>query len=94
MPEMQRQPAQNSVTDNNADENTNPLSRPPSRIAISLQHASPCDHTLRRQFRLVHAMATRSARVSALREFVDHHALEDIGLEVNANSLASGPTLV
>lgn len=49
---------------------------------------------MRRKLCLVHAVAAGAAGVGALGEFVDHHALEDVGLVVDATSLASGPKLM
>lgn len=92
MPEMQHQESQYSVTDNDADEDTDPLSSPAGRIAISLQHAGPCDHTPRRQVRLVHTLATGSARIGTFGEFVHHHALEDVGLIAKTLLLVNGNT--
>ena len=51
------------------------MSRPARRIAISLQHFNSRNPALRRQERLVHAVAAGAAGIGALGEFVDHHAL-------------------
>lgn len=91
MSEMQRQKPQHSISHNDPNKNTNPLARPAGPIAIAVQHAGACDHTLGHQFGVVHALAAGAAGVGALGEFVDHHALEDVGLVANEFCQQAGP---
>ena len=77
---MQREKTQHSVPNNDTYQDTNPLARPARRVAISLQHTRARNLALRRKRSVVHAFAAGAAGVGALRELVDHHALEDVRL--------------
>ncbi len=80
LPEMQCEETQHPVPNNDTYQDTNPLARPTRRVAVSLQHTRARNLALRRKRSVVHAFAAGAAAIGALREFVDHHALEDVRL--------------
>lgn len=78
--QTQRNPPKQSIHGNDPDQDPNPFPRPASSIAVSVQHGRPANLALRSQVRRVHALTPRAARVRPLREFIDHHSLENVRL--------------
>ena len=78
--QTQRNPSKQPIHGYNPHQDPSPFPGPARRIPVCLEHARPADLALRCQVRHVHALALRAARVRPLREFIDHHALEDIRL--------------
>lgn len=78
--QTQRNPSKQPIHGYNPHQDPSPFPGPARRIPVCLEHARPADLALRCQVRHVHALALRAARVRPLREFINHHALEDIRL--------------
>jgi hypothetical protein len=58
--QMKRNPSEQPIHCNNTNKNTNPLTRPSSRIPILLEHSGTPDLALTRKIRVKHAMAAVS----------------------------------
>jgi len=90
-PQVEDEPAEESVTGDDADHDAHPLACRADRVAVVLENGVAVDQALALVRGVVHARAfvewpaCRRGRAGevAVAEFVDHHALEDIGLVVD-----------
>ena len=85
-PRPKRDPPRKAVKDDDRQHEAHPLARRALRVVVDFQHRFAVDLALRGEVGRVHAVAgrgawrRRGARVGAVRELVDHHALEDVCL--------------
>ena len=84
--ELQREPAQNSISSNDSTEYAYPKVSIVNRIPVTCQNALAINQALAGEFRSIHALtlgANVCASICPLGEFIHHHALEHIGLVVD-----------
>jgi hypothetical protein len=82
LPKYKHSPAEQSVSRNDTDEDADPGALETNLIPVLVQNTSSCNLTLRRELRLVHAVAAGATGVRLMLELIDHHALEDPSLRV------------
>lgn len=82
-PQRERNPPEQAVDGDDSDQDPNPLPGPSLRIPILMKHTTAPDLALRRQIRLIHAVAPGTAVIDPPGELVDHHALKYVGLVVD-----------
>ena len=73
-------PAKEPVNGQYCDENSYPFACLSFFVSILGKHTLPINLALRGQFGLIHAVAAVAAAICTMCKFVDHHALEDVGL--------------
>lgn len=73
-------PSQNPISKQNRQHDSHPFSLVSDAVAVQRQYGFAVDLALGCESGLVHTLASGAAIVSAVAEFVYHHATEDVGL--------------
>lgn len=87
--EPQDEPAERTVTSDDADHDAHPLAGVADVVAVVVKDSLAVDEALVGEISLVHAVAfllivpSRRACEGAGAEFVDHHSLENVGLVID-----------
>lgn len=73
-------PSQNPISNQNRQHDPHPFSLISDAVAVQRQDGFAVDLAVGCEAGLVHTLASGAAIVSAVAEFVYHHATEDVGL--------------
>lgn len=80
LPDYKHEPAEQSVTSNDTDEDPNPCPPETSLIPVLIQNPNSRNLALGRKLGLVHAVAARATGVRLMLKLIYHHTLEDPSL--------------
>lgn len=89
----QSDPAKQSIHCNDSDHDAYPLILPSQSIAVCIQDLGARDAADQIASGIT-ALTTRCTRIASSLEFLDHHALEDVGLVINVVECVLHPIMI